>query len=112
MIIPDKNSYSISFVKDQDYRYELQIIDDTDTICCSFKIPISLIDEILMFISEKSIYGFTRDYPVVTIDVPLSSLVYKYTIIMFNEQEFMIIKQLDLTTHRTVNEYYIRYENI
>ena len=112
MIIPDKNSYSLSFAKDQNYRYEIQIIDDTDTICCSFKIPISLVDEILMYISEKYTYGFTKDYSVVTIDVPLSSLIYKYTIILFNDQEYMVIKQIDLTTHKTVNEYYIRYENI
>lgn len=112
LFIPDKSNYALRFTKDQNYRYLLQIIDDKDLVCCSFRIPIDIYDEILMYVSEKSIYGFTKDYPVVTIDIPPNSMRYKYTIILLNDQEFLIIKKIDIINHQTISEFYINYENI
>lgn len=112
LFIPDKSNYALHFTRDQQYRYLLQVIDDRDMICCSFRIPIDIYDEILMHVSEKSIYGFTKDYPVITIDVPPNSMRYRYVIILLNDQEFLIIKKIDIVTRETISEYYINYENI
>lgn len=112
MLIPDRSNYAIIFAADQDYRYQLQVIDEKDNVCCSFRVPIVICDEILMYISENHMYGFNKDYPVITIEIPPNSLRYKYVIILFNDQAFLIVKKIDMVSHRTINEYYVNYENI
>lgn len=112
MFIPDKSNYALRFIVDGDYRYQIQIIDDKDIECCSFRIPVDIHDEIMMYIMEKRMYGFAREYPVVTIDIPPNSLRYKYIILLLNNQEVMIVKQMDIIQQRLVSEYYINYENI
>lgn len=112
MLIPDKSNYALRFIEDGDYRYTMQVIDDNDYVCCSIRIPVNIYDEILMYISEESVYRLTKDYTVVTIDIPLNSTRFRYSIILLNNQQCMIIKQMDLITHRLISEYYINYENI
>ena len=112
MLIPDKSNYALIFTEDNDYRYHIQIINDKDIVCCSFRIPVDIYDELMMYIMEKRTYGFVKEYPVVTIEIPPNSLRYKYILILLNTEEIMIVKQMDLISKQLISEYYINYENI
>lgn len=102
------SGYSVSFEEDLSYRYTMNIVDENDIIKCKIRLPVDIYDEILANLSE---YRFSN-YSVISIDIPPNSMRYKYSILLLNKDEYMIVKKIDIMSGKLIEKYYIPYINI
>lgn len=85
------------------------ISDNNDTEIEKIKIPWYIYDDLLSIISENSV---SKEYSVITLDLPLTSTLYKYNVVMMNCEEYMIIRKYSFISKKLINEFFITYNNI
>lgn len=86
----------------------MRILDENENIVETIKIPWETYDDILVNISENFYSGFS----VVTIDVPITSTIFRYLIVMMNNEEYMIIRKYNMHSKELLSEYFVIYNNI
>lgn len=115
-IIQDIDKFFISFgsisdtydVTESDIVY-MRILDNNECVLEIIKIPWNTYDDILVHVSDSFL---SKEYAIVTIDIPITSTIYKYTVIMMNCEGYMIIRKYNYIKKKLISEYFVIYNNI
>lgn len=82
------------------------ILDENNKNIESLVFPSFVMDDILNIICEE------KNYSVVTYNLPLNSMQYKYEITFLVSQKYLIIRKYNFLRKILTNKYYIKFDNV
>lgn len=82
------------------------ILDENKRKVESLIFPSSVLDDILNIVCDE------REYSVVTYNLPLNSMQYKYEITFLVREKYLIIRKYNFLRKFLCNKYYIKFDNV
>lgn len=82
------------------------ILDENKRIIESLTFPSSVLDDILNIVCDE------REYSVVTYNLPLNSMQFKYEITFLVKEKYLILRKYNFLNKSLSNKFYIKFDNI
>lgn len=82
------------------------ILDENKRIIESLTFPSSVLDDILNIVCDE------REYSVVTYNLPLNSMQFKYEITFLVKERYLILRKYNFLNRSLSNKFYIKFDNI
>lgn len=82
------------------------ILDENKRIIESLTFPSSVLDDILNIVCDE------REYSVVTYNLPLNSMQFKYEITFLVKERYLILRKYNFLNKSLSNKFYIKFDNI
>ena len=82
------------------------ILDENKRIIESLTFPSSVLDDILNIVCDE------REYSVVTYNLPLNSMMFKYEITFLVKERYLVLRKYNFLNKTLSNKFYIKFDNI
>lgn len=82
------------------------ILDENKRIIESLTFPSYVLDDILNIVCDE------REYSVVTYNLPLNSMQFKYEITFLVKEKYLILRKYNFLNKSLSNKFYIKFDNI
>ena len=82
------------------------ILDENKKIIESLTFPSYVLDDILNIVCDE------REYSVVTYNLPLNSMQFKYEITFLVKEKYLILRKYNFLNKSLSNKFYIKFDNI
>lgn len=82
------------------------ILDENKRIIESLTFPSYALDDILNIVCDE------REYSVVTYNLPLNSMQFKYEITFLVKEKYLILRKYNFLNKSLSNKFYIKFDNI
>ena len=82
------------------------ILDENKRIIESLNFPSSVLDDILNIVCDE------REYSVVTYNLPLNSMMFKYEITFLVKERYLVLRKYNFLNKTLSNKFYIKFDNI
>ena len=82
------------------------ILDENKRIIESLIFPSYVLDDILNIVCDE------REYSVVTYNLPLNSMQFKYEITFLVKEKYLILRKYNFLNKSLSNKFYIKFDNI
>lgn len=82
------------------------ILDENKRIIESLTFPSYVLDDILNIVCDE------REYLVVTYNLPLNSMQFKYEITFLVKEKYLILRKYNFLNKSLSNKFYIKFDNI
>lgn len=82
------------------------ILDENKRIIESLTFPSSVLDDILNIVCDE------REYSVVTYNLPLNSMMFKYEITFLVKERYLVLRKYNFLNKSLSNKFYIKFDNI
>lgn len=82
------------------------ILDENKRIIESLTFPSYVLDDILNIVCDE------REYSVVTYNLPLNSMQFKYDITFLVKEKYLILRKYNFLNKSLSNKFYIKFDNI
>jgi len=106
----DKDEYIELYLQTQDTSLfnsiSFIIYDENKRIVENLVFPSEVLDDIINIVCEE------RSYSVVTYNLPMISMVFKYEITFLTKERYLILRKSNFISRSLYNKYYIKFDNI
>ena len=88
------------------------ILDENKRVIESLVFPSFVLDNILNIVLRNIYNNTDKKYSVISYQLPLNSMMYKYEITFLVDQRYLIFRKYNFLNKVLANKYYIKFDNV
>lgn len=88
------------------------ILNENKRVIESLVFPSFVLDNILNIVLRNIYNNTDKKYSVISYQLPLNSMMYKYEITFLVDQRYLIFRKYNFLNKVLVNKYYIKFDNV